>query len=127
MPLYLYKHPQKEEYVEIIQGMSDIHEYFDEDGLKWERRWTVPNASIDTKIDPWSNNDFVNKTGMKKGTYGDLMDQSAELSAKRADSTGKEDPLKRKYFDDYSKARHGQKHHLDKPRKYEDKNIKIEF
>ena len=65
MPLYLFKHPTEEEYVEVFQGMKDKHEYFDENGLQWERRWTIPNASIDTKINPWNNEDFIRKTEIK--------------------------------------------------------------
>ena len=30
MPIYVYKHPEHEEYVEVFQGMNDKHEYTDE-------------------------------------------------------------------------------------------------
>jgi hypothetical protein len=40
---------------------------------------------------------------------GDLWDRSAELSAKRKDKMGK-DPVKEKYFENWSKKRKGKKH-----------------
>ena len=27
MPIYVYKHPEKEEYEEVLQGMSEEHTY----------------------------------------------------------------------------------------------------
>ena len=27
MPIYVYKHPEKEEYIEVLQGMNDEHVY----------------------------------------------------------------------------------------------------
>ena len=50
-----------------------------------------------------------------------------ELSEKRAaqSATG-EDPLKRKYFDNYEK-KNGKKHLADKPKSIETKNVKIDF
>jgi hypothetical protein len=125
MPIYIYKHPSEEIYREVLQSMNDVHEYF-EDGTQWNRVFLVPNASIDSSINPYSQNDFVNKTANKKGTMGDLMDLSAELSAKRASSAG-EDPIKRNFFDDYSKKNNGKKHLLDKPKTIETKNFKIDL
>ena len=40
---------------------------------------------------------------------------------------GGEDPLKRKYFDDYKKTRNGKKHIKDRPKKIDTKNATIEF
>lgn len=127
MPIYLFKHPEKDEYIEIFQSMKDKHEYFDENGLMWERRWTIPYASIDTKINPWDNKDFIRKTENKKGTIGEMMDLSSELSESRAKSDGKEDPLRRKYFNKYSEERRGAVHHLDRKKVIENKNVKIEL
>lgn len=124
--IYLYEHPETGETREVIQGMNDIHEYF-EDGVKWNRVFTVPHASIDTKIDPNSAADFVKKTGSKKGTFGDMMDLSAELSERRAEQHGGEDPVKRKLFDDYKKENKGKKHFHDRPKKIETKTATIEF
>jgi hypothetical protein len=107
MPIYLYKHPATGEIIEILQGMNDEHIYF-EDGVEFDRVFTIPQASIDTQIDPMSSMDFVEKTGRKKGSIGDLWDASKELSSKRTDKIGK-DPIQEKAFDDYSKKRRGRK------------------
>ena len=37
MPTYIYKHPDLDEYVEVIQRMNDEHIYYDEEGLQWIR------------------------------------------------------------------------------------------
>ena len=46
--VYLFKHPDKEEYREVVQGMNDEHSY-EEDGIIFKRVFTVPNMSMDTK------------------------------------------------------------------------------
>ena len=38
-----------------------------------------------------------------------------------------EDPIKRNFFDDYSKKNNGKKHLLDKPKTIETKNFKIDL
>jgi predicted nucleic acid-binding Zn ribbon protein len=126
MPLYLYQNTETEEVIEVLQGMNDKHEYFDAEGKEWKRVFTVPTASIDTKINPFSSNDFVNKTSNKKGTVGDMMDLSSELSQKRADQTGSEDPVKRKLFTDYEK-KVGKKHLMDKKTSFETAKVKVEL
>ena len=128
MPIYIYKHPDKEEYTEELQGMNDKHVYFDSEGLEWKRVFTIPNASIDSQIDPNSVNQFVNSTANKKGTMGDIMDYSKEMSHKRAEQNGGVDPVQEKYFSDYSKKRKGAKH-IDqiKSKNYESKNVKIDL
>jgi hypothetical protein len=110
MPIYTYKHPEQEEYREEVQGMNDKHVYFDPDGLEWKRVFTVPNASIDTSVDPYNSREFVDKTANKKGTYGDMMDYSQELSHTRAEKNGGIDPVKEKYYKNYSDKRQGAKH-----------------
>lgn len=124
MPLYLYTNDETGEVKEVLQSMKDKHEYF-EDGVQWRRIFTIPTASIDTRIDPFSANEFVRKTN-KKGTVGEVMDLSAELSEKRAEKTGSEDPVKRQLFSDYQK-KVGKKHLLDKPKKIETKNIIVDL
>lgn len=126
MPIYLYQNPETDEVLEVFQGMNDKHEYFDEQGVEWKRVFTVPTASIDTKIDPFSANEFVRKTGNKNGTLGEVMDLSAELSEKRSQQTGTEDPVKRKVFSDYEK-KVGKKHLLDKKKSFETSKVKVEF
>lgn len=107
MPIYLYAHPETGEIKEVFQGMNDVHEY--EEEVKFKRVFTVPQASIDTKVDPFSSKDFKEKVCSKKGTIGELWDASAEMSAKRADKEGV-DVIKQKALADYSKERGGKKH-----------------
>ena len=108
MPEYLYEDPETGEKVSVSQGINENHKY-NVDGKEFDRVVTVPNASIDTKIDPMSEKDFVEKTRNKKGTLGELWDASQEASAKRDEITGK-DPTKEKYFENYSKKRKGMKY-----------------
>ena len=88
--------------------MNDKHEFIDANGLEWERVFTSPYASIDTKFDPFSAKQFVDKTKCK-GSVGDLFDRSAEWSALRAEKNGGVDPQKEKYEKDYAKVRGGRK------------------
>lgn len=85
--IYVYEHPETGEQEEVSQGMNDEHIYV-KDGIKWNRVFLVPNASIDTKLDPFSSRDFAAKTSNKKGTVGDLLDQSREMAEKRKDKDG---------------------------------------
>ena len=71
MPIYLYQNKDTEEIREVIQSMNDVHEYYgDEEAAEsgWERVYTIPTASIDTKQDPFSTNQFLDVTKNKKGT-----------------------------------------------------------
>jgi hypothetical protein len=125
MPIYIYRHPQKEIYKEIIQTMNENHIYF-EDEIEWKRVFTVPQASIDTKINPFSSKEFVEKTGNKKGTFGDMMDFSAEMSRQREDKVGTDDPVKRKFFDNYKKN-NKVKHVQDKPKVIDNSRFRIDL
>jgi hypothetical protein len=128
MPVYIYHNTATDEYSEVFQGMNDLHVYSgingDEDS--WKRVFTVPNASIDSHVDPFSSKQFVDKTQNKKGTYGDLLDRSAEMSDKRASLAGGKDPVKEKYFTDYSAKRRGAKH-PDQMKTFENSKIKVDF
>lgn len=129
MPTYIYCNPETEEIREIVQTMSEDHVYFgekDEPKIKWNRVYSVPTASIDSKIDPFNNAQFVDESSKKKGSVGDLWERSRELSEKRSKIIG-EDPVKRKMFDQYSKERRGLKHPLDKPKKINKNGTQIEF
>jgi len=119
MPIYIFKNPVTGKIKEIVQKMNDEHIYF-ENEVFWERIFTVPQSSIDTKIDPFSEADFKNKTSNKRETVGDLMDRSKELSSRRESVAGT-DPVKQKFFENYSKDRGG-KVHKDDPRR----NISID-
>lgn len=128
MPLYVFHHPEDENLTkDVFFNMNDEKKYTDEDGVEWKRVFLSSQLSCEGSIDPWDNADFVNKTGNKKGSYGDLLDQSAELSAQRAKENGGIDPLKQKYYKNYSKKRRGAIHNDLKPKTFEDKNIKIEL
>ena len=104
MPEYLYENPDTGEQVSVWQSVHEEHSY--------DRVYTVPNASIDTRIDPNSASEFREKA---KGTLGDIWDQSAIASEKRTKQRG-EDPVKKQFFKDYSTKRKGAKHPKDPSR-----------
>jgi hypothetical protein len=129
MPFYTFKRKSTGEHRDVFQAMNDTHEYKGENGDEddWTRLYHSPNASIDTQIDPNSRRQFLESTASKKGaTMGEMMDYSKELSEKRAAQNGGVDPIKKKYFEDYSKKRKGAKH-LDEMKSYESKNIKVDY
>ena len=108
--------------------MKDVHEYFGEDGseVDWKRVFLPPNTNIDTHIDPHSEKEFKERTATKKGTMGDMLDYSKEMSLKRAESNGGVDPVKEKYFDEYSKKRNGAKH-FEQLKTFESSVVKVEY
>jgi hypothetical protein len=57
---------------------------------------------------------------------GHMLDYSAEMSEKRAEQAGGIDPVKQKYFENYSKERKGAKHQLEK-QTFEGKNFKVDY
>ena len=126
MPIYVYKHPDEDIYEEVFHGMNDPH-VFSKDGVEWNRVFLAPNATIAGDIDPFNKNAYIDKTANMKGTVGEALDYSAELSAKRAEKTGGEDPVKRKFFEQYSKERKGAKHPLDKPKSINKNGFKIDL
>jgi hypothetical protein len=109
MPLYLFKNPKTGKVISVFQGMNDEHVY-SEEGINYERVFTVPNAQIDTEFDVDSSSKFVEKTGRMKGTLGEIWDYSEELSKKRASKYGGTDPLRKKAEEKYSKKRKGMKY-----------------
>jgi len=114
MPEYLYENPKTKKVVSIIQSIHDKHEYTDNNGLKWNRVFTAPELNTEGTLKAdCSDKQFSEFTGKKKGNLGDLFDRSKELSEKREKIYGK-DPVKRKYFKDWSKKRKGKKHPLNK-------------
>lgn len=125
MPEYIYKHPDTDDHVILFQGIHDKHEYLDTEGVKWQRVFTAPQLNCVGTIDPFDKNDFVNRTATTKGTYGDLVDRSAELSEQRKAKLGY-DPVQNKYFDNYSKARRGVKHAKD-TRHDDSKGYNVDF
>ena len=126
MPLYTYENPDTGETVDVLQSMNEEHSYTDQNGLKWKRVYLIPNASVDSQIDANSSTAFIDATKNKKGTYGDLLDKSRELSEKRATTYGGSDPIKEKFFKDYSANRKGAIH-PDQKKTYESKRVKVEY
>lgn len=99
-------------------------EIVDEEGIKWRRVFTRPNSSIATRSDPYSVSDFNKSLDGKKVTVGDMWDASKEASERRAAKEGK-DPVREKYFSDYSKARKGQEHQIVKKERFEAKQKEL--
>ena len=105
--------------------MNDKKFYIDDNGLEWRRVFTVPQASIDSDIDPNNREEFARRAA-KYSTVGDLADKSKELSEKRKSKEGY-DPLEQKFFKDYADSRGGKKHPKDKPTKIETKFATVDF
>lgn len=129
--VYQFKNKKTGKIVDIFMTMKDYKPYRGENNNEdhWERVYDIPQVNIGNAsvVDPFDKKSFVNKTGNMSGKYGDLLDYSSELSERRAALAGGEDPLKRKYFDDYKKKTNGKKHVKDRPKKIETKNARIEF
>lgn len=129
MPQYIYIDDETGERFEVIQTMNEKHCFYNpQNGNECRRIWTVPNASIDSlsNTDPFNINSHIEKTGKMKGTVGDLWDASKEMSQRREEKLGKEDPIKRKFFDNYEK-KNKVKHFKDRPTKIENKHAIIDY
>lgn len=124
-PIYLFENESTGEVKEVLQSMNEPRVYF-EDGVQWRHVFTVPNAASNSQIDPFSSNQFIEKTGKQKGKMRDLYEQSQEMSERRKQITGGIDPVQRAYFDDYQK-KVGKKHLSDRPMIIETKDIKVDF
>ncbi len=109
MPTYIYINPKTGQTKEVVQTMREEHSY-SEKGVKWNRLYSVPQASVDANIDPFSQQQFIEKTGKKGATFGEVYDRSEELSHKRAEKRDGTDPVKQQYYKDYSAKRRGKKH-----------------
>lgn len=114
MPLYSFINKR----TGVLEDLFFSHKEVPSIGQEWKnslgdvfiRATHVPQASVDTKIDPFSQTQFREKTANKKGTLGNAWDASAEMSAKRADKEGGTDPVREKFFADFTKAKRGTKH-----------------
>ena len=110
MPIYLYQNPKTGKVKEIMQSVHDTHEYF-ENQIKWDRIFTTPEVNTFGTLGAESSaRQFSELTGKQKGTMGDLWDRSQELSDKRKKLYGGADPVKNKYYKDWSKKRKGKVH-----------------
>jgi len=129
--IYLFHNKETDEYREIEMSMKEYAPYRGENNDEdcWERIYDTPQISMGNStsktVDPYSQNEFVERTGKMKGNFGNMLDYSKELSEKRAKDHGGTDPVKEKYFKNYEKKT-GKKHLADK-KPYESKNVKIDF
>lgn len=128
MPEYTFTNHDESEYLDVFFHMNDEKRFVGPDGKEWRRVYTSPNASIDssTNIDPNSSRDFVEKTGKKRGNYGDLLSLSAELSAKRAAKEGK-DPVKEKWLNTYETTNNTKFFDSSKDKVVEKNGVTIDF
>lgn len=111
MPYYPFLNEKTGEILDVFHHMNDKEKrYIDENGYEWKRQYIVPLTQVDavSKIDPHSKKDFMQRAD-KHCKLGEMMDLSRELSARRAEKDGI-DPVKQKFYDKYSKDRHGIKH-----------------
>lgn len=108
MPVYLYENPETKEVVEVLQKVSDKHEYIDEKGISYTRVWTPPQVTASLGIDAFSSKAFVEKTRGKNLSVGDLWDMSAEMGDRRENKDGV-DFIRKNHDDKQIKKRKGKK------------------
>ena len=129
--IYLFHNKETDEYREVEMKMKDYAPYCGENSNEdcWERVYETPQISMGNStskaVNPYSQNEFVERTGKMKGNFGNMLDYSKELSEKRAADHGGVDPVKKKHFKEYERKT-GKKHLADK-KSYESKNVKIDF
>ena len=129
--IYLFHNKETDEYLEVEMKMKDYAPYRGENSDEdcWERVYEIPQISMghstSKTVNPYSQNEFVERTGKMKGNFGNMLAYSKELSEKRAADHGGVDPVKKKYFKNYEKKT-GKKHLADR-KPYESKNVKIDF
>lgn len=107
MPVYLYEDDKTGKVYEVVQKMNETHEFF-LNGRKLRRVFTIPQASIDTRCNPYSESDFLKITNKRGGTVGQVEDIAKELSEKRGGQDG--DPILQKHYKEWSKKRNGKDH-----------------
>lgn len=116
MPIYIYEHPKTGEQKEVVQRMTEPHEY-SESGVVWKRVFAAPSAQIDSfnNLSPFDRAGFVKRTAKTGMTIGEMMDESKRMSDLRTKKVGK-DFVKQNEVDAY-KHRTGKEHpHADKPK-----------
>jgi hypothetical protein len=129
--IYLFYNTETDEYREVEMSMKEYAPYRGKNGNEdcWERVYDTPQISMGNstakKVNPYSQKEFVERTGKMKGNFGDMFDYSKELSDRRAKDHGGVDPVKEKYFRNYEKKT-GKKHLADK-KPYESKNVRIDY
>lgn len=113
MPVIDFQHTPTGKVDSVYLTMDAPREYAGPNGDQkgeWVRLWSVPNAAVDTKLDPHSAADFVKATNKKGGTLGELYDRAAELSHERASKEGGIDHVKQSFYADYKRRHKGVAH-----------------
>lgn len=93
MPSYTFQHPKTSEVIEVLQSMTEKHEYFDKDGVEWSRVWDTSYqvgvitreliqgkrkvSNIDGKSIPKSQMKDVNRNFKYQTTCNQLPDNPA--------------------------------------------------
>ena len=94
MPFYTFKSGKKiQDFLFSMNEAPSIGSNIEIDGKVWTRViLEPPKAQVDSvsKIDPTSSEDFIKKTANHKGTYGDLLDLSADLAKQREEKFGRD-------------------------------------
>lgn len=85
------------------------------EGVEWKRLASKPQASFDTRVDPYSAKDYLKATAKSGGTVGGMFDRSKEMSLKRAEKDGV-DNVQEGFFKRYAAKRKGKKHPLQRER-----------
>lgn len=96
MPYYTFRKPGSKATKTVFQSMNEPHVYA-KNGETWMRVYERPQMSVDSHVDPLDKKQFKSKTINKRGTLGDLWDQSRELSRKRSELLGF-DPVEEKFY-----------------------------
>ena len=65
MPFYIFENPETKERREVRQRMADVHEYTDENGLKWNRVFLAGNMSVDSRPNVDCTKSLANSTSNK--------------------------------------------------------------
>ena len=128
MPIYIFENELTGEVKEIFFHMEEKKLFNGEDESEigqWRRVFTVPLASIDTKLDPRDKNAFVRRTE-KYSKVGDFQDISRDLSEQRTAKDGV-DAVKQTWLKNYSNDRLGKKHPSELPKVVETSHIKIDM
>lgn len=107
MPIYIFRHAKTGKYREIFLSVNDQKVFNgdsgDEIGL-WEREFINPYISTSSSLSRADPNDpaaFSRAVEGKKGTVGEMIEASAEMSARRAERNGGIDPVKKKAQEEY--------------------------
>lgn len=112
MPLYLYENPETGEVKEVLQKMSEPHEY-EEGGVGWLRVWVSPNAAVNDNLisADTTQEEFVRKTKEKNYNVGEMWDLSKELGEKRKQVSGEDHVRKKTEKESQERVEKGRQYH----------------